>query len=149
MSQYDQTAVKQRYGKTPSVEQSLGYLKALKVIIGADGDIADAELTALKKGMQRMGATEDVVNTILDFNIQGVSLESVLPDLKKGGKRARMLIRDAVELSGADGVYAKAEKEAVAKAAQLLGVPAETVKALESLVELEHAARRLRKALLS
>jgi tellurite resistance protein len=67
--------------------------------------------------------------------------------MKPGGLRARMLLRDAIEISRADGHYAQEEKAAVARAAKLLGVSETTVKSIESLVELEHAAKHLRKAL--
>ena len=148
MSDYNQSAVLERYGRSPSVDQTRGYLKALKVIIGADGQIPEAELNALKKGMNRMGASEALKQEVLNFDITGVALESVLPNFTQGGTRARMLIRDAIELSSADGTYAVEEKAAVEKAASLLGVDQETVKALQALVEMEHAVKRLRKALL-
>lgn len=52
----NEARVKERYGRLPSSEQqALSYLKALKVIVGADGDIPEAELKALRKGMQRLG----------------------------------------------------------------------------------------------
>lgn len=149
MSEYDSRAVTERYGRTPkSRTQGLNYLKALKLIIAADGEIATAEWQALQKGMQRMGVSADVVETMTQFDPASSSLEELLADMKKGGKRARMLVRDAIELSRADGVYAAAEKAAVRRCADLLGVDAATVKALESLVEMEHAVKRLRKALL-
>ena len=149
MSNFNENAVKARYGKTPSSEeQALGYLKALKVIIGADGVVDPAELNALRKGMKRLGASADLTQAIEDFDVQGVSLESVLPNLTPGGKRARLLIRDAIELASADGTYAQEEKDAVKRAAGLLGVEDDTVRSLQSLVELEHAVKRLRKALL-
>lgn len=144
---YDANAVAQRYGKTPNDEQALKYLKALKVIVGADGTVAAAEMAALKKGMKRMGASDDLVKQIEEFDIKGVKLESVLPTLTQGGKRARYLLRDAIEISRADGTYADEEKAAVEKAAQLLGVDAATVKSIQALVELEHAVKRLNKAL--
>lgn len=149
MSKFNENAVKDRYGKAPaSEEQALGYLKALKVIIGADGVVDPAEMEALRKGMKRLGASAELTQSIEDFDAQGVSLESVLPNLTSGGKRARLLIRDAIELASADGTYAKEEKAAVHSAASLLGVDDATVRSLQSLVELEHAVKRLRKALL-
>ncbi|MBK8938632.1 MAG: hypothetical protein IPM79_13595 [Polyangiaceae bacterium] len=58
-----------------------------------------------------------------------------------------MLVRDAVELARADGTYAAKEKAAVAKAAKLVGVDERTLGSIESLVELEHAVKHLKKAL--
>ncbi|MEW6731919.1 MAG: TerB family tellurite resistance protein [Acidobacteriota bacterium] len=147
MIQFEQSAVIKRYGTLPKEEQVIKYLKALKVIIGADGQIAEAELNALKKGMKRMGAPEDLVRQIEEFDISGVKLESVLPTLTPGGRRARYLLRDAIDISRADGTYAAEEKAAVARAAQLLGVSEEVTRSIEALVELEHAVNHLRKAI--
>jgi tellurite resistance protein len=97
--------------------------------------------------MQRLGLPEATVQEVERFDFKGGKIEDLLPGIKKGGLRARMLLRDAIELSRADGHYAAAEKEAVAKVAKLLGVDQATVKSIEALVELEHAARHLRKAL--
>ena len=148
MSALNESAVVARYGKVPSDETALGYLKALKVILAADGEIAREELEALRKSMKRLGVSDAIVAKVEAFKPNGVNVESVLPSLKKDGKRARNLVRDAIELSSADGTYAAAEKDAVNAAATYLGVSAETVKALQSLVEIEAAAKRLRKALL-
>ncbi|MGE3724439.1 MAG: TerB family tellurite resistance protein [Candidatus Sericytochromatia bacterium] len=149
MSQYNAQAVEQRYGKQPkSYEQALNYLKALKCVIAADGEIAESEWQALLKGMKRVGASADAVQAITEFDPASTTLEALLPDFTKGGKRARMLIRDAIEISRADGHYAQAEKDAVQKMAQILAVDASVVKSIEALVEMEHAVKRLRKALL-
>ena len=98
--------------------------------------------------MKRLGVSEAITAEVEAFKPKGQKLEAMLPSLTKGGKRARHLVRDAIELASADGTYAAAEKKAVSAAADQLGVSAETVKALQSLVEIEAAAKRLRKALL-
>lgn len=144
----NEARVKERYGRLPnSDEQALTYLKALKVIVGADGEIQEAERKALQKGMQRLGLSSALVSQIDAFDFKTGKLEELLPGFKKGGLRARMLVRDAIEIARADGTYADAEKAAVAKAAGLLGVDRATVRSIEALVELEHAAKHLRKAL--
>jgi uncharacterized tellurite resistance protein B-like protein len=144
----NESRVQERYGRLPSSDQqALSYLKALKVIVGADGEIPEAELNALRKGMQRLGISDAVAKEVEAFDFKTGRLEDLLPGIKKGGLRARMLLRDAIEISRADGTYADAEKAAVAKAAGLIGVDQDTVKSLEALVELEHAAKHLRKAL--
>lgn len=144
----NEAEVKQRYGKIPSEDVAVAYAKAIKVIIGADGEVHSDEMAALVKGMKRLGADASQIDLIKSFDIQGVDLAALMPGMKKGGKRARMLIRDAIEISRADGVFAKEEKEAVYQAADLLGVDQKTVKALQSLVEMERATKRMRKALL-
>lgn len=148
MAHFDETAVAQRYGRVPkSDDDAVQYLKALKVIISADGEAHEAELEALRKGFGRLGLTQELAKQVESFDGHGAKLESVLPKMKPGGLRARMLVRDAIELSRADGKYAQEEKAAVAQAAQLLGVDETTVKSIESLVELEHAVKHLSKAL--
>lgn len=149
MSTLDETKVKERYGRLPKGgdAQVEAYLKALRVIIAADGTTDPAELAALRKGMTRLGIGDATRKVIEAFDPKSATLESLLPGIKKGGLRARMLIRDAVELARADGTYAAAEKAAVAKAATIVGVDKATVATIEALVELEHAAKHLRKAL--
>jgi uncharacterized tellurite resistance protein B-like protein len=146
---YDPTAVKARYGRTPkSEDQALNYARILKTIIAADGDIAAGEWTLLLRGLKRLGASAEAVADITAFEPGSVSLETLAAGLKPGGKRARLLLRDAIEISRGDGVYAQAEKAAVRKTAALLGVDDSSVRAIESLIEMEHAVKRLRKALL-
>jgi uncharacterized membrane protein YebE (DUF533 family) len=148
MPSFDSTAVVQRYGRQPKSDaEALSYLKALKVIVSADGTLADAEAKALYKGLDRIGTSAQLKKDIESFTTKGVKLDAVIPKFKPGGLRARMLLRDAVEICRADGHYAAKEKAAVAKAAQLLGVDEVTIKAIETLVELEHAAKHLSKAL--
>jgi tellurite resistance protein len=148
VSEYNELAVKQRYGRLPkSKEMILNYGKALKAIIGADGEIAKEEMEALRKGMITMGAPEDVQKAIEDFDYTTVKIESLFPDMKKGGLRAKMLLRDGIDISRADGHYAKEEKEAVAKMAKAVGVDTQTLKSIEALVEMEHSVDHLRKAL--
>lgn len=148
MATYDQYAVISRYGrKPPSEKDGLAYLKAVKIIVGADGEIAEGEQKALRAGMRRLGLAKDLCQQLEDFDFKAHKLEEVLPQMKKGGLRAKMLLRDAIEISSADGHYADAEREAVKKTADLLGVDQQTVQMIEALVELERGARHLRKAL--
>ncbi len=141
------SAVKQRYGRLPVEEVILAYLKAVKIMIGADGEIAPEEMKALQVGMKRLGASDEIKAAIDDFDHSSADLAEVLPNMRKGGLRARMLLRDAIEISSADGVYAAEEKAAVAEAAALLGVGSQLLASIEALVELERGARHLRKAL--
>lgn len=142
-------AVKRRYDIAPEDEpKALQYLKALKYIIGADGEIADAEWKALKHWMQRMHIPKKLVREVEKFEVQDMGLEDIIPSIKKDGLGARTLIKDAIEIARADGTYAKEENDAVNTAAALLGVKPETVGALESLVEMEGAVAKLKSALL-
>lgn len=148
MTNYDQRAVRKRYGRTPGDDaMTTGYLKAVKIIVGADGAIPAEEQKALEAGMAQLGISDDVRKEIEAFDHANAKLEDVLPGIKQGGLRAKMLLRDAIEIASADGHYAKEEREAAAKAAQLLGVDEGVLKSIEALVELERGARHLRRAL--
>ena len=140
--------VRERYGRVPgSGEDVAAYFKALKLIASADGSFPEDEQRALAKGMTRLGVGDDVRKAVDAFKPDGAALDTVMPKLKPGGLRARMLVRDAVELARADGTYAAKEKAAVAKAAKLVGVDERTLGSIESLVELEHALKHLKNAL--
>ena len=79
--------------------------------------------------------------------VRGVILEEILPQ-NATRSRARLLVYDAVRLSSADGLYADAEREAVARAAAALGVDTFAVRALEGLVQMERVVEQLRRGLL-
>jgi len=145
---YDLQSVKARYGEAPKEQLVLDYVKALKLIIGADGVIAAEEWGKLKSGMLRLNIPNEVIQEIEDFDISSTSLEALLPDIKKNKKQARYLILDAIELARADGTYAQEEKEAVRLAAQLVDVQADVVSLLESLVVMQHGISHMRNTLL-
>lgn len=147
MSGVNEYAVMHRYGQVPRDDQVLAYLKALKVIIGADGDIADAEWEALVALLREMGASDSVLTAIEEFDNTSAKLEDVLPSMTAGGRRARLLLRDAVEISSADGVYAAEEQAAVKRCAELLKVEDSTLRAIEALVEMEGAVAKLYKSI--
>ena len=138
----------ERYSAYVSPRHILGYLKALKIVIAADGSCSDREMHALRLGMRYMGVPDSLRQEVEAFDPQEARLLQVLPNFQLGGVEARYLLRDAIELASADGVYAQAERKVVNRIATLLGVSGEMVRTLESLVEMERAARRLKKALL-
>jgi tellurite resistance protein len=138
----------ERYSTYIHGDHVLGYLKALKIVIAADGDISPKESHALRLGMRFMGVPEEIRQQVEQFDPLESNLLQALPNFRLGGLEARYLVRDAMELASSDGVYASPERAAVQRIATLLGVGPEMVKALESLVEMERATRRLKKALL-
>lgn len=138
----------ERYSGFLQPQHLLGYLKALKIVVAADGTVSEKELHALRLGMRYMGVPESVRQQVEEFEPQEARLLQILPGFQLGGIEARYLLRDAIELAGADGVYANAERHAVSRIAAILGVSPDVLRMLESLVELERAARRLKKALL-
>ena len=147
---FDIHTVMKRYDmEEADKERALRYLKGLKYIIGADGEIADEEWDALVRWMNRHKVPQELLKAISDFDISTVtSLKDILPHYQKDSARARSLIRDAIEIARADGVFAKEENDAVQFAAEILGVSTDTVASLEALVEMEGAVEKLRWALL-
>lgn len=138
-----------RWGERYSIhaDHLAGYLKALKIVLAADSNLAPRELHALRVGMRYLGVPEEVRREVEEFEPQESMLLSVLPNFRLGGSEARYLMRDAIELASADGVYSHAERAAVRRMATLLGISPELLRALESLVDMERATRKLRKAL--
>ena len=138
----------ERYAAYVQPQHILGYLKALKIVIAADGTVSEKELQALRLGMRYMGVPESVREEIEAFDPQEAKLLQVLPSFRLGCLEARYLLRDAIELAGSDGIYSQAERNAVARIAAILGIGSEVVRSLESLIELERATKRLKRALL-
>ena len=129
-----------------SDEESLRYLISLKIILAADG-LHPLEEHALSRGMVLMGVPEDIRAAVQSFEVGGAVLEEYLPRVATRS-RARLLVYDAVRLASADGLYADAEREAVARAALALGVDLFAVRALEGLVQMERVVEQLRRGLL-
>jgi uncharacterized tellurite resistance protein B-like protein len=134
----------QRFGD--SDDETLRYLLSLKIILAADG-LHPLEEHALTRGMQLMGVPEGICVAVQQFEVQRARLEDYLPRTATRA-RARLLVYDAVRLASADGLYADAEREAVARAAQALGVDMFAVRALEGLVQMERVVEQLRRGLL-
>lgn len=55
----DKTAVLSRYGRTPKNDDEIrSYAKAVKIVVGADGQIPAAEAKAMRVGLGRLGASK-------------------------------------------------------------------------------------------
>jgi len=141
MSQQRDTA---RFGN--SDDETLRYLISLKLILAADG-LHPLEEHALSRGMTLMGVPDDIRGVVLRFEVGGAQIEDYLPRATTRA-RARLLVYDAVRLASADGLYADAERDAVARAAAALGVDPFAVRALEGLVQMERVVEQLRRGLL-
>jgi len=141
------TRWRERYSTSIHADHLAGYLKALKIVLAADENLAPRELHALRVGMRYMGVPDNVRQEVEDFDPQESQLLKVLPNFRLGGSEARYLLRDAIELASADGIYSHAERAAVRRMATLLGISPELLRAMESLVDMERATRKLRKAL--
>jgi hypothetical protein len=129
-----------------SDDETLRYLLSLKIILAADG-LHPLEEQALTRGMALMGVPDDIRSAVQRFEVRGAQLEDYLPRSAPRA-RARLLVYDAVRLASADGLYADAEREAVARAALALGVDVFAVRALEGLVQMERVVEQMRRGLL-
>jgi hypothetical protein len=129
-----------------SEEETLRYLLSLKIILGADG-VHPLEAQALTRGMQLMGVPEAIIAEVEHFDAHGKELEEYLP-LGASRARSRLLVYDAVRLACADGLYSDEEREAVARAALVLGVDRFALRALEGLVQMERVVDQMRRGLL-
>jgi len=124
------------------------YLKAVKLVLHEVGCLTPREQRAYARGLDMLDFSAEIRRELDAFDPQASSLEELIPDLKPGGVGARMILRDVVEIHGGDGTYGDDEKAQVAKVAAKLGVDAPTLRALEALVDMEHAVHRLRSSLL-
>ncbi|WP_281616450.1 hypothetical protein [Flammeovirga sp. SubArs3] len=128
----------------------LDYVKALLAIAGADGEVSDEEMDwVFQDFLNIVGASEEQVEEVRSFDFKNVDLAELLSslDIDVPMNYKRTLVYDAVMMARADMVYAKEEKEAVAKAAELLGVPFFIAKTIEGLVNTEKSLEMIRKSL--
>ena len=139
-----QDHMKGRYGTTPgSLEDISRYFQSLKIIIGADGEIARAELAALLQLMRSLNLADDLITEVEAFDITGAELGDHLP-LGADRAVARMLLYDAIRLSASDGLFHDRERDAVATAAAYLRIDDAMARTIENLIELESAVTQMR-----
>ena len=127
------------------------YGYALLTIAGSDGDVSDPELEWLTvECAKAVGVDEEIIADWEEFDFEEVELEEVFLSFNTSSfaNFNKLLIYDAIRMSSADLDYAPDERESVYEAAKLLKVPADTVTAIEALVEMEQAAAKLRMTLL-
>ena len=126
-------------------EDNVKYAQALMIIAGADGDVSDAEWEWFYARGHAMGVPDFVLESFKSFDWRNARLEDYV-----GTNRAvaRILLYDAIAMSGADGVYSEAESRAVRNAASLMGVSEDVVDAIEGIVEMEAALTATRHRIL-
>lgn len=127
------------------------YGYALLTIAGSDGEVSDPELEWLTiECAQAVGVDEETIAEWEEYDFEEGDLEEIFYEFnsKSFANFNKLLIYDAIRMSSADGDYAEDEREQVHHAAQILRVPMETVMAIEALVDLEHAANKLRLTIL-
>ena len=120
---------------------------ALLTIAGADGEISDPEREWLTiECAEALKIEEEIVADWEEFDFEGADLGGLFHSFntKSFGNFNKLLIYDAIRMANADGEYAQEERETVHQTAKTLKVSNETVLAIEALVDLEHAADKLR-----
>ncbi len=124
------------------------YGKAVQVIASADGDLSLSEREQLFTEAGERGVTDVIMDSWNEFAWQqhrvAVVVALIRPHLDE--RHARLLIYDAIRTSRGDGHYPPEEQQAVAKAAALLNVGPETVRAMEALAKMEESVVELQNA---
>jgi len=139
---------RERYGSVvgqPAPERALRLGKAIKLIIAADGEVSEGELLAFADLATLFGATE-MFSQLVAFDPRSTTLQECLQGLDNDAL-ARRMIYDAIKISSVDG-YAAQEREAVSRAAQIMGIDGATVTLIEGLVEAERGLASIRAKLL-
>ncbi len=140
------------YGITMVPEESwkeYGY--ALLKIAGSDGLVSDPEMEWLTVELaEQVGVDDEIVKAWLNFDHQKSDLIKIFNSFNKKSITSfdKVLIYDAIRMSSADDEYALEERQQVAEASKLLGIRADELVAIESLVELERVTNKLRQNLL-
>lgn len=133
-----------------STESWMKYIQALLAISGADGEISKEEMDwVFTDFLEIIGATDEQKEIIRNFDYINISLDELLPTLTMDVPMnfKRTLVYDAVMMAMADNDYAKEEKEAVWKAAELLEIPYFIARTIEGLVNTEKSLGMIRKSL--
>jgi len=140
---------RERYGSVvgqPAPERALRIGKAIKLIIAADGEVSEGELSAFADLATMFGANEELFSQLVAFDPRSTTLQDCLQGLGNDALSRRM-IYDAIKISSVDGYHAR-EREAVRSAAQIMGIDGATVTLLEGLVEAERGLAGIRARLL-
>jgi hypothetical protein len=141
---------RERYGSVvgqPAPERALRLGKAVKLIIAADGQVSEGELSAFADLATMFGGTEELFSQLVAFDPRSTTLKDCLQGLDNDAL-ARRMIYDAIKISSVDG-YAAQEREAVSRAAQIMGIDGATVTLIEGLVEAERGLASIRAKLLA
>ncbi|NEO29459.1 MAG: hypothetical protein F6K36_03190 [Symploca sp. SIO3C6] len=142
---------KDEYGiSAATIEAMINYGYALLAIAGADQEVSEKEMEWLINHQTKFGAPQEVVELYKSFDYKNANIKELLSKIKVDvatWSAPPNLIYHGIHMSSADGVYAEAERETVKQAAKILGVADDVVLTLESLVDMERAVVRMRKAL--
>ncbi|PXX68657.1 hypothetical protein DFR70_102341 [Nocardia tenerifensis] len=142
---------REAYGISGAPRQAMiNYGRVLMAIAGADGEVSKPEYDWLVAHQRKFGATEDILAEYEDFDYRSADLGELLAEIKvdvETWSSGPHLIYHAIQMCGADGVYADAERAKVAQAAKDLAVPSDVVLTLEALIAMEKAVYNMRAAI--
>ena len=141
-------AVTQMWGFVPSSnpEHIEKLMKAVLVIVGGDGEISGPEWQHMTNLARLAHISDEAIQKWHSFDFKSARLGDLVAG-QPAGAPLRMLYT-AIQVATADG-YHEREKATAAKAAQLMGVPASVLAAIEGLVALDNQLREVRKHVLS
>ena len=132
------------------VDVAKNYIRAVVAIATADGELAQRELDWFVEEQHLLGLPSDLIEeNILKFDLNNAEIEELFGGIHYDFllNFRRCMLYQAIKMSRADGVYHDKEKAAVTRAAKILGIERSVVVSLESLVEIEESADRLRQAI--
>lgn len=139
----------QLYGMGEVQQQDLSvqdrdlYGKAVLTIAAADG-LSSSERDYFVNLARGMGMPDEFAEHYANYDTKSATLEDLLAPLR--GRLTHpvpYLLYDAIKISSVDG-YSDKERAKVERAAQILGVSLEHVRALEGLVAAENSVRDAR-----
>ena len=128
----------------------LHYGYVLLAIAGVDGEVSPSEMDWLVRHQRRFGAPEHVIAAYGDFDYRGADIPALLKEIVTDvatWKPEPHLVYHAVQMCSAHGVYGWREQRKVAAAARVLGVPGDVVLTIQTLVDMENATGKMRRAL--
>ncbi|MBT2210765.1 hypothetical protein [Actinomadura sp. NEAU-AAG7] len=131
-------------------EAAAAYGRILLAIVGADGEVTEPEFDWLVAHQRSFGVPEHVIDGYAAFDHRSADLDSLLDALDvdvDGWRPGPTLIYHAIQMAGADGDYADAERAKVNVAARRLGVPDDVVAVLHHMVIAETALDAMRTVL--
>ena len=123
----------------PEIGDPGSYGRAVLTVLGADGDVSDGELKFFLDHVENLGFPEVILAELREFDYQNANFEDFGGAIKSASA-AKMLLYDAIRGSMVDQ-YSEREQDAVAKAAGILGIGDDLLRALEGLARTETALR--------
>lgn len=128
----------------------LHYGYVLLAIAGTDGEVSPSEMDWLLRHQRRFGAPEHVLAAYRTYDHRSADIRELLAEIVTDvatWKPEPHLVYHAIQMCSADGVYGWREQRKVAAAARVLGVPSDIVLTIQTLIDMENATGKMRRAL--